>query len=360
VRDACQRPWHTAATLGAFAIVIAVIPVLRFPFGGDEKALYDAGSILADQGWKDFLRQYPQTSGVGDRHPMLVPILAGIGQLLFGDNPFGARLLFLSFLAGSTALTYVIGKRLCDAVTGFQAALLFLSLRLVLFMGIRVSTDLPVTFFALLAIFFTLRLREVPAIRLGAMVGAALALGFLSKYTMGLILPFLGYIMVRGRKRPTWVYIASAAGLFAALLGVWIGVLYMTGAFGEQLRTVGSHLGWNDGSVNLLSSWRMQFRLKAILIQIPSALGAYTLPILALGGWETSRQWTGSERLLAIWIGTVFLLLLLTLPVDRYFLPAFPALAIVGAAGLQPMKESAWRLLLLALLFSVGTAMLYA
>lgn len=355
----CRRPRYAAAALSAIVIGVAIIPTLTFSFAGDEKRLYDAGSLLADQGLGDFLRQYPQISGVGDRHPMLVPLLAGVGQLLFGDHPFGTRFLFLGFLAGSTVLTYVIGRRLYDGDTGFRAALLFLSLRLVLFMGIRVSTDLPVTFFALLTIFFTLRLRENPTVRRTVEVGGALAFGLFSKYTLGLILPVLGYIMLRDRERSVWPYIAGATGLFVVLLGGWMGLLYATEALQEQAQTVGSLLGWSGGGLDLLSSWRMRLRIRALLIQVPSALGAYALPLLALGTWESIRRWTSNERLLATWIGTVFLLLLITLPDERYFLPAFPALAIVGAVGLQSMKESTWRALLLALLFSAGTALLY-
>lgn len=353
-----RHPWCGAVILATVAIGISLIPLFTFPFGGDEKRLYDVGTIFAEEGLHQFLYQYSETFGVGDRHPMLVPLLAGIGQAIVGDYPSIVRFLFLSFLSGSAVLTYAIGRRLYDGVTGFRAAILFLALRHVLFMGIRVSTDLPVTFFALLAVFLALRLREAPTIGRTVQLGGAVGFGLLSKYTFGLVFPLLGYIMLRGRRRTIWTFAVGTVIPLIVLLGGWIGVLYATGSLGEQMRTVAGLAGLGEGG-NLFSSWHMRFRLEAILIHVPSALGAYSLPILAFGGVHLLRRWAKGEKILAVWVGTVFLLLLATLPVERYFLPAFPALAIVGAVGLRSMGEKAWRLLGIALLYSVGTVLLY-
>jgi 4-amino-4-deoxy-L-arabinose transferase-like glycosyltransferase len=358
VQGVCRRPWHAAGVLAVLAVGIAILPALTFPFGGDEKHLYEAGSIFANQGGYEFLRRYPQT-WAGYRHPMLVPLMAGVGQTFFGHSVFWVRLLFVGFLAGSTAITYAIGRRLYGETTGFQAAILYLSLRLVLFMGIRVSTDLPVTFFVLLAIFLSLRLSDHFTIGHTIQTGWAVALGFFSKYTMGLVLPALGYISIRGRKRFTWLHVVTTAGFLALFLGGGAAVLHVMGALDDQVQFIGSLAGWSNGGLDLFSSWRMRFRLEALFVQIPSALGAYALPILALGGWNAARRWERSEQILAVWIGSISLPLLAILPVERYFLPAFPAFALVGALGLRSMGNGSYRVLLLALLYSVGTALLY-
>ena len=350
-------PQRTILLLGAVALLVAFTPTITFPFEGDEKAIYDAGRLLSEGGWSDFWTGYPH-AGIGDRHPPLAALLAGTGQAVFGDHPIAVRFLFLSFLAGSTALTFAVGAKLYDRKTGFRAALLYLGLRMILFMGVRVSTDLPVTFFALGAVYFMLELAELPTVGKSIGLGGALGLGLLSKYTMGMIYPFIGCVAARKRSFLVWSRTAGAVGLSAVLLGGWLGWMYASGAFAEQAQTIADHAG-TSASTSPLSGWRLQYRLEALIIHLPSALGAYVLPVLMLGGWRVLSKRRGEDFFLIAWIVTVSGLLMLTLPVERYFIPVFPALAIAGAVELRGWGEARWQVILLALLYSLGTALLY-
>ncbi len=58
-----------------------------------------------------------------------------------------------------------------------------------------------------------------------------------------------------------------------------------------------------------------------------------------------------SDLSLLVWISAVCLPVLLTLPDPRYFLPAFPALAIAGARGLHRRPDVMGRALVLALAY---------
>jgi hypothetical protein len=60
-----------------------------------------------------------------------------------------------------------------------------------------------------------------------------------------------------------------------------------------------------------------------------------------------------------LWIAAVFLPLMLTLPGPRYFLPAFPALAIAMTRGLENSGEKAERLVMLTLLYGGGALYLF-
>ena len=95
-------------------------------------------------------------------------------------------------------------------------------------------------------------------------------------------------------------------------------------------------------------------------MKAPAALGVAVLPSVALGAAALFRRRAMQDRFVACWIGLVFVPLLLTLPDNRYFLPAFPALAIVGAQGLVGRPRWSARVLLLALLLCALTVAFYA
>jgi hypothetical protein len=99
--------------------------------------------------------------------------------------------------------------------------------------------------------------------------------------------------------------------------------------------------------------------LGSLLFRVPSGLGTYNLPLLLLGGWQLLRRRSPADRCVLLWITAVFLPLILTLPGPRYFLPAFPALTIAMACGLERISEAAERAVLLALLYGGGALYLF-
>ena len=81
--------------------------------------------------------------------------------------------------------------------------------------------------------------------------------------------------------------------------------------------------------------------------------------LLVVGGVALLRDKGRSDLFVLFWIAAVFLPLLLTLPDPRYFMPAFPALALVMARGLESVDEATEQVIALALLHCGGALYLF-
>lgn len=100
--------------------------------------------------------------------------------------------------------------------------------------------------------------------------------------------------------------------------------------------------------------------LETLFTRLPSSLGVHQIPLIILGILNLVKRNEPVSRLLLFWIGLVSVLLLLTLPDHRYFLPIFPAIAIVVARVLQRFPEYVERTTILSLLFAAGNLYLFA
>ena len=126
------------------------------------------------------------------------------------------------------------------------------------------------------------------------------------------------------------------------------------------LATQSKRLAFYAGIVTT-GSGGIRWMLEAVLVRLSSNLGTYDIPLLFLGGLQLLRRRGQSDLWVLSWISIVFLSLILTLPVPRYFLPTFPALAIAMAQGLRrPLDPTVTeRVVLLALLFCGGALFLF-
>jgi hypothetical protein len=82
--------------------------------------------------------------------------------------------------------------------------------------------------------------------------------------------------------------------------------------------------------------------------------------LIFLGLLYLLKKQKPGDWMILLWIGTVSLSLFLTLPDHRYFLPIFPAIAIVIAHVLLRFPDYAERAVVLALLFGAGNLLLFA
>ncbi|MBV7340111.1 hypothetical protein KFU94_70280 [Chloroflexi bacterium TSY] len=99
--------------------------------------------------------------------------------------------------------------------------------------------------------------------------------------------------------------------------------------------------------------------LETLLTRLPSALGVYSIPIMALGLVAFWKRRTWTEWFILAWIVLIWVPLLLTLPDHRYFMLSFPALALLAAHGLQATSDRMMQVLLLALLYCGGSLYLF-
>ncbi|MBI3300782.1 MAG: glycosyltransferase family 39 protein [Deltaproteobacteria bacterium] len=221
--------------------------------------------------------------------------------------------------------------------------------------GATALTDMPVMFCFVLAVFLTLRLVRTPTYPLAVAVGLSIGAGLLCKYTMVFIYPvLLSACVLNGRWRRLVPYLLVATLVSVGMLGTWLGYAAHRGILAAQRHRLTSAAGF----VMIANSGR-KWLLGVLLLRLPSGLGVYNLPMVCLGGRQILRRRSQADLFVLLWIAAVFVPLMLTLPGPRYFLPAFPALAIAMACGLERAGEAAERGVMLTLLYGGGTLYLF-
>jgi 4-amino-4-deoxy-L-arabinose transferase-like glycosyltransferase len=335
--------------VGALYVVYLVPPVF------DEENIFGASRIVATEGVGNFFAQYLTIPWLGTQHPPLIPLLYGLAMHLFGIDLIVLRLVTLLFTAGSVLLTLLLGRELYGDETGLFAALLLLAFTYVFRVGAAAAIDPPVVFFFTLAIFLVVRLERNPSYVLAGGLGACIGLGLLTKYTMLLIYPVLfGYVLFNRSLALTGRYLLIAAAVLAIFIAVWLAYAYHVGVLEVQSVTISNYVNvviGSRGGLRLMLEW--------VVARLPSAIGPYEIPLILLGTWGSLRTRNPADLFILFWCGFVFLFLILTLPDTRYFMLAFPALAIVAARGvgmLGGLKEQAT---LLALLYGGGALYLF-
>jgi len=198
--------------------------------------------------------------------------------------------------------------------------------------------------------------RPRSAIRLAVLLGLVLGIGLLVKYTMLLAYPVAAAIAgLHGRliqRRREW---AIALAISLAIFGAWLLAAWHLGVMEAQARWTSTMAGQTTRS--LRGSF---YALDALFTKLPSGFGVYSLPLLALGVAGRAALARRTVHILGAWIALVCVPLLFTLPDNRYFLPAYPALAILGAVGLERLGEERVRALALAWLLCAITLAYYA
>ncbi len=342
-------------TLCGVALIVGVVYAnYQRPYI-DEGDNFEASKIVAEEGVDQFFASYASLPWLGGQHPPLVPLVYGFAMRILGVNLFVIRLVSLGLAITTVLLTYLLGSEFYDRDTGLLAALLLLSFPLFLRISAAALTDIPVVFFFCLVLFLTLRLLRTPSYRLAVAVGLLIGAGLLSKYTMVLIYPvLLSYVAVGGLFRRLKCHLGVMALVSIGVLGIWLAYAYRSGILTAQQDTITSYAG-----VVTTTEWGKRWMLEMVLTRLTSGLGLYSIPLLLLGGLDLVRRRDQSSVFVILWVTIVFLVLILTLPDARYFMLAFPALAIGMARGLRHIPEATERAVLLALLYCGGALYLF-
>lgn len=226
----------------------------------------------------------------------------------------------------------------------------------------RVGNDLPVTFFFALSVFL-LRLIDEPTPWYAMGAGLAIGLGLLSKYTMGLFFLLLLYVALINRDPLTRRRLATSTLVSLIFLGSWAAYLVLSGTAQQQVEALAFHAGTTTrdaGQSILLFSWgRIRYRLIALILKIPSSIGFYMLPLIGAGGWVFWRRGRPSDQLVVAWLASVGLPFFVLLPVNRCFMPAYPALALLMSAGLYVFPRDRLAIVVLTLFFLLSSSFLY-
>lgn len=348
----------------ALASVAGVAGVLsQQPFSWDEGPVLWAAEVVAGGGPRELFARYGESHWLGPQHPPLVPLLYGTVTAVAGSHLKLLRVVDLAFGCGTVLVTFLIAERLYERRTALAAGLLLLASPLFQRIATAATNDMPLTFLFLLAVLLGLRLARDDAGRTAAALGFVVGCGLLVKYTMVLVLPVLlalaccttGGVLAPGRgttggalvRRHGPVVLAVAG---AMLLG-WLDHAWSLGILDMQQQRLG-HLA----SVTQRSP---RWALDSLLFKLPAAVGVAWLPWIALGGVVMWHRRAMQDHFVAAWIVLVFVPLALTLPDNRYFLPAFPAFAVVGAQALGARPRWSARVLLLAIALCAITIAFY-
>jgi 4-amino-4-deoxy-L-arabinose transferase-like glycosyltransferase len=116
--------------------------------------------------------------------PPVIAWLIAASTALFGDDMVAVKLPAILLYPATAWLLFVLGRQLFDARIGMRCAVAFSLIPFVSGLGLFVSTDAPLLFFWTLAILALVRATSMDRWRDWLLLGIALGLGIMSKYTM--------------------------------------------------------------------------------------------------------------------------------------------------------------------------------
>jgi len=393
-----KRLYRVELFIILFLAGIAILDQLFIPLiteGPDEVLLIRAAQIVLECGPVYFFENYTEVNWLGKQHPPLPVLSIAYVSPLFGGALFLASRTLTSLLSlGIAGCTFLIAKRLYGKRVAFFAMILLYALRKFFLHHVISGNDVYVTFFFSLTVLLLLRMKTIKyqpiykLLGLAVATGLSISLGFLSKYTMAfsfvmplavLLWPFPypstsnGFLAFAPNR--IWLYgllwVVIAATALPWLIG-WFYFLYEYDYLQHQFSFLATYLHtdveWSPATntvavkdSNYANYWRLNFTLMAIIRKLPTAIGLYHLPLIGLGlwSWASGKQPAWSNRFIGFWLASVFIPVLIMLPVDRYFMPAFPALAIMMATGINTFIEKPTRVVGLALFFSVSSMLIY-
>ncbi len=245
----------------------------------DEEGNLRAAVAVANNGIASLFENYDRRPWLGKQHPPLVPIMYGLAMKVLGTSQLAGRLITAVFALGNGWRTYCIGRRLFYRQTALLGALLLFSFPLVFRLGAAAMVETPLTFFFTLAVLLTLRLVERPSLGRLMWVGAAIGAGLLSKYTMVFVFPLVfGIIAVRGTVTQAVRYFGAMFFVGALLFAGWLLYANQLDVIQAQFATI-----WEYAGLVLTNDYGRRILFESMTSRLPSGLGVYNLPLLALG-----------------------------------------------------------------------------
>ncbi len=336
----------------------------------DEEENYRIASVFATQGFGEFISEYTHSPYFANQHPPLVALIYGSVMKLLGVDLLIARLVSLVFCTGIVWFTYLSGKELFDGRTGLLGASILMTFPLIMRLGTVAMLDIPVTFFFLVSFYLFLSLSKKPSFWKALLLGLTIMACFMSRYSGIFVIPVLVVCALLSAKyRKTIPYLIVAFIITGILILGW---LYYIHGLDLSVPGISRYLpiGLNPDSTHIkqvVPGWILRseenrvwrWALNSLVTRLPSGIGVYNLPLIALGALlvVVTRKLPGI--MLLMWIITVAILLLVTLPDHRYFMPTFPAMALLAGAWLRDRGRVSMQILILAYLLLFGTLYLF-
>jgi len=267
---------------------------------------------------------------------------------IFGNTSFPAR--FWSAMAGmgGVIVTYLIGQKLFNRLTGFVSAAMLLSTVHYLYYSRNGTLDVSVTFFITLTVYFFIRARESRRLLDWPLVGVAVGLGVMTKDIIGLlglgiivVFSLLDYFWLKNKKA---YRIPRNRYLFFIICLLLIALpwhLIMTLKWGKsfwEVYFVGHVLGraFTDaqGKTQPLLWYLTVIKVSFRIWCLPLVAG-----LLVLASKIAKKDWR--YLLLAVWAGAIFIFFSMSRSkLIWYIVPIYPVLALIAGRFLERVAKA--------------------
>ncbi|MGH6872867.1 MAG: ArnT family glycosyltransferase [Rhizomicrobium sp.] len=183
--------------------------------------------------------------------PPMIAWIIWLTTHIFGQSEWGVRMA-APLLHGATAmLLHGIGKRTLGGRVGLWSAIAYITLPGIAYSSGMISTDVPLLFFWALALYAFLRAMEEPGWRWVLVCGAAIGLGFETKYAMAYF--FLGAGLAAIVSPEARRLVLSARGLAILALSLLLlspNVLWNAAHGFPTVAHTGHNADWNHARFN--------------------------------------------------------------------------------------------------------------
>lgn len=345
---------RAAVLVAATALAAGTASALvQQPSSWDEDLVVAATRVASEDGLGGFFARYSSLPWLGAQHPPLSILLFAAATRLAGPTVLASRLVAAAAGGGTALACLAIGRRLLAPRPALLGALLLCCSPLFVRLSSAAMNDAPLLLFASTAVLLVLRIGRAagPATRDALLLGAVVGLGLLTKYTMALVGPVAlalaaldGALLRRARE---WLLAVLVASL---VFGTWLAVAVPLGIFVRQVTWIG------EVGRHSITARYLRIAAESLLTKLPSGLGIHAIAPIAAGARSLVRTERGAALRLGAWIVAIAMPLALTVPDNRYFLPAYPALALLGGQGLERSGVAARGLLLCAVLCAATLA----
>jgi len=322
----------------ALSAIVLIAPIRKGDLAGYDDANFStvAKDIFLNHDWLD-----PQSNGIPElEHPPLFPWIQVAFFHAFGMSDFIAKL--PSALCGLAVvlMTFWLARKLTgDAFFGVLAMFVMASSVYFIKYASRAMTDVPFTFFFLCSLCAWVLAKDRPLwlLAAGFFTGAAL----MTRGLMGFALPVIFVLdcVLTRRRHPLGLTAAALALAFAPAAAWYVHWIRMYTDFFFSVQST-----WlrNESFGSLSPAWRKYTGAFEYLWMVTKSYWPW-LPFMITGAIVA---WRGRDRRLGLllpWIVVVFVLCAVNRSrVLRYMLPAYPAFAILSAAGLLRLVREAY------------------